>query len=137
MQTMTPIRVLCVDDQESVCEAVCRVLRPPRFRVVGMATRIDDVEGLIARARPDVLVLDVDMPGGEEPLHWLARFALRWPRMRVVMHSAHLTAELIDRAVEAGAWGYLSKHDDPAAIPDLLERVVQGGFALSESARYY
>lgn len=130
-----PVRVGCVDDHPTICEAIGRVLNPARFALVGAVASITEIEWLLRRIEPELLLLDVDMPDGEQPLHWLHRCAPRFPATRFVIYSALVSPELVERSLDAGAWGYIAKDDDPALLAALLERILGGEIALSPSAR--
>jgi DNA-binding NarL/FixJ family response regulator len=53
-----------------------------------------------------------------------------FPNMRVVILSGHVRRELIDRAIESGAWGYVSKHDGADAVVAAIRSVARGEFTL-------
>lgn len=124
----------CVDDYPPVCDALRRGLDPRRFTFSGAVSEIASLDWLLERVRPAILLLDIDMPGGERPLSWLARSASKYPGTRVVAYSAHVGQELVDEAIGAGAWGYIVKSDDPEQLSDMLERVLEGEMVFSRSA---
>ena len=129
-----PIRVLCVDDNDFVAEAIRRkLLLESGFEWLGW---LEDASGLLESARgmkPDVILLDIDMPG-EDSFEALESLAANCPAIRVIMLSGHVRRELIDRAVEAGAWGYISKNDETDHIVAAIRRVAAGEFTLGPDA---
>ncbi len=135
---VSAIRVLCVDDNDFVADALRRHLTPDRgFEWIGwMHTSIGLAEE-VARCGPDVVVLDVDMAGPNvfEATDDLAR---RFPKAHVVMLSERVGSELIDRAIDAGAWGFVSKGDDAESIIDAVRGAASGSFVLrGEAQRRY
>ncbi|MFZ5623586.1 MAG: response regulator [Gemmatimonadota bacterium] len=120
------IRVLLADDHAMVREGLRLLLRTaPDISVVGEAE-----DGVIAAAlartvMPDIVVLDLDMPGGDgmTALRELGRTA---PDVRVLVLTVHAEQEGLLQLLEAGARGYLTKE---AASRDLIEaiRVVASG----------
>lgn len=129
---MPPIGVLSVEDNQLVADVLARRLATDsRFRWLGC---VSDVNGLLAAVSadpPDVVCMDVDVPG-QDPFAMIRALAEHCPSARVLMLSGHTQTRLIEEAMEAGAWGYLSKADQPAVIVDNICRVARGELAFSE-----
>ncbi len=123
--------MLGVDDNEAIGRALDRRLRrEPGLEWVGFLTSADTLVDAVGRLEPDIVLLDLDMPG-RQPLETLEELAATHPRTKVVILSGLVRRELIDRAFEAGAWGYLSKNEEMAEIVAALRRVMAGGLAMS------
>jgi DNA-binding NarL/FixJ family response regulator len=125
-----PIKILCVDDNDMVADAIQLKVRMAE----GMTwlARLPDAGSLVQTARdlcPDVVLLDIDMPG-KDPFAALEELSAACPEARVLMLSGHVRADLLDRAVEAGAWGYISKGDGIESIIDGIRLVATGQFAM-------
>ncbi|HEY2067586.1 MAG TPA: response regulator transcription factor [Gemmatimonadaceae bacterium] len=120
------IRVLVADDHQLVREGIRVLLRAaPDILVVGDAENGRDAIALAERLSPQVLLLDLDMPGGDG-VSALGVVRDRLPDLRVLVLTMHAESERLLALLEAGARGYLSK---AAAAHDLIEaiRVVAGG----------
>lgn len=129
-----PIRVLCVDDNKLVAEAVERCLmHEPRFEWAGWLSNVDDLAEHIEANPPDVVLLDIDMPG-RDPFELLEDLAQRNPQVRVLMFSGHVRGDYIDRAIDSGAWGYLSKNEGIDDMLRAIEQVAAGEFAITGEA---
>ncbi len=116
----TPIRVLVVDDHAVVREGIRSVLeRQPGFEVVGEAGDGTAAVKLAVAVAPDVVVLDVSMPGGSG-LRAAAELRQQAPESRVLILSMYDNAEYALEAVRAGASGYLLKD---SAATDLRSAV--------------
>jgi DNA-binding NarL/FixJ family response regulator len=121
-----PIRVLVVDDHAVVREGIRHVLAgEPGFEVVGEAANGEQALALALAERPDVIVLDVTMPG-ESGLRVAPKLRAAVPSTRVLIMSMHENAEYVREGVRAGASGYLLK-DSAAAELRLAVRAVHGG----------
>jgi DNA-binding NarL/FixJ family response regulator len=121
-----PIRVLVVDDHAVVREGIRHVLAgEPGFEVVGEAANGEQALALAEAHRPDVVVLDVTMPG-ESGLRVAPRLRAAVPGARVLIMSMHENAEYVREGVRAGASGYLLK-DSAAAELRLAVRAVHAG----------
>ncbi len=128
------IRVLCVDDNQLVADALRRVLDArPDMRWVGWLPDAREVLPAVERLRPDVVLLDVDMPH-RSAFDALAELTERAPEVSAIILSGHTRKELVERAVEAGAMGYLSKNEGTGVILDAILRVRQGELCLGTEA---
>lgn len=130
----TGIRVVIADDHAIVREGIRQVLDGSEgIQVVGEAS--DGVEAF-SRAQelvPDVVVLDVSMPG-ESGLDVAKRLKRALPATRVLMLSVYDNTEFVLEAVRAGADGYLLKDSSPAELRGAIRRVVAGESAFSAAA---
>jgi DNA-binding NarL/FixJ family response regulator len=115
------ISVLLVDDHAVVREGYRRLLeRDDSLIVVGEAAAAADAIRLDAELRPDVVVLDIALPG-VSGIEILRRMVARRPDVCVLMFSMYNDGIYASRAIDAGACGYLSK----ASAPDLLVEAVR------------
>jgi DNA-binding NarL/FixJ family response regulator len=128
---MTPIRVLLADDHQLV-RAGLRLLLQGLDGVQVVAEAADGREALrlIGSARPDVVLMDVMMPG-LNGLEATARAARDFPESRVVVLSMNATEEYVLRALRAGAAGYLLKNVSPAELEAAVRAAARGEQYLS------
>jgi DNA-binding NarL/FixJ family response regulator len=107
--TAIKIRVIAADDFPLVREGIVRALnRDPAIEVVGQADNGNEALELVAALRPDVLILDLIMPG-LDGLGVLDALSASHPEVRVLLMTASEQAAPLLGAFEAGAAGYLSK----------------------------
>lgn len=129
------ISVLCVDDNEDVARALRRQLNPNvGFDWRGWLPSAEHLVDTVTRECPAVVLLDIDMPG-PDPFTAMAELLSRCPATRVIVFSGHLRRDLIDRALDSGAWAYVFKNDGEIALVDAIRRVNAGEFVLSPEAR--
>jgi DNA-binding NarL/FixJ family response regulator len=124
----SPIRVLCVDDHAFLVEGLQARLNMSRdMEFVGRLATAEDLVAEAKRVRPDVVLMDIEMPGPDafEAVEDLRR---QCPNVRVIFLSAYVRDHYIDSAVNAGAWGYLCKDDDPDTIIHAIRDVAGGAF---------
>ena len=130
MTVDSPIQVLCVDDNPLVADAVAiRLKLAGGFRWLGHLTGAQGLAETVSRDPPDVILMDLDMPG-EDPFEAIRLLSVMQPAVRVLILSGHVRSELIDRAIEAGAWGYVSKSDGADTLVSAIQRVAAGEFVL-------
>jgi len=106
------IRLLLADDQELVRQALCALLAlEDDFEVVASVGRGDEVVAAAREHRPDVALLDIEMPGGGG-LHAARAIKAAAPAIRVLALSAHDSDEARAAMADAGADGYVVKDKD-------------------------
>ena len=125
-------RILIVDDHPLTREALSSLLRAHGFDVIGSASDGEDAIVQAARLQPDLVVLDLSMPG-LDGLSALPRLREAAPASEVVVLTASGTEENLLAAIRAGAAGYLLKTEPPERIASFLDRVIEGEAALSGS----
>ena len=113
---MTPLlRVMLVDDHALVRMGFRMLLADAQIEVVAEADTGEQACADYAQARPDVVVMDLSMPG-MGGLEALRRLLAQDPRARVLVLSAHEDTAHPRRALKAGALGYLGKRSAPDAL---------------------
>jgi DNA-binding NarL/FixJ family response regulator len=127
-----PIRLLLADDHTLVRAGIRALLEKlPGVEVVGEAADGRAVLKLVKLHRPDVVLMDISMPG-LNGLEAAVRMAKEFPDVRVIILSMHQNEEYVWRALKAGAAGYLLKKAATAELATALQRVALGEFYLSQ-----
>ncbi len=123
------LRVMLVDDHALVRAAIRQALSAPDVEVVAEASTAEEALDLAPRVRPDVLLLDVDLPG-MDGIRMMRELAPRLPDTRIVMLSVSSAERGIVEAIRFGASGYLTKDLDPAALLRAVRGVHRGELAM-------
>ncbi len=127
------IRVLLADDHPVVREGLRGMLSAePGIDVVGEAASGNEAVTLARTRRPDVVLMDLRMPGGDG-VAAIARITGELPRTRVVVLTTYDTDADILRAVEAGAAGYLLKDTPRADLANAIRAASRGETVLTPS----
>ena len=127
-----PIRVMLADDHTLVRAGIRALLEKlPGVEVVGEASDGREVLKLVKLHQPDVVLMDISMPG-LNGLETALRMAKEFPDVRVIILSMHPNEEYVWRALKAGAAGYLLKKAAPAELATALQHVALGEFYLSQ-----
>ncbi len=121
MDAEGPMRVMLVDDHALVRSAIRQALEAPDVVVVGEASSAEEALEMAPRLRPDLLLLDIDLPG-MSGLEAVRELAPRLPDTRVVMLTVSTDRRDLLDAVRHGAFGYLTKD----LTGDALLRAVRG-----------
>ena len=127
------IRVAVVDDHLFYREGIRALLiSVDDFEVVGEAARGDEVLGLLDEVRPDVVLLDLGLPG-RSGLALLPEIRARWPATAVVVVTMDDEDASIRAALQRGAAGYLLKDAGASELHRALKGAVERQFTLSSS----
>ncbi len=106
---MTTIRVLLVDDHAIVRLGLMTLINEqPGMQVVGEAGTAAEAVQAVEQLRPDVVLMDIRMPG-EGGIEATRQISQRFPPVKVVMLTSFADDELVVRAIRAGAVGYVLK----------------------------
>jgi DNA-binding NarL/FixJ family response regulator len=120
------ISCLVVDDHAIVREGLRRVLSQLEdMVVVGEASSGEAALELVARRRPEVVLMDARMPG-IGGVAAAQRIVAGHPDVRIVMFTAHAEQDLLWEALDAGAQGFVLKDSESAALVGAIRQVVAG-----------
>lgn len=130
-----PVTILLADDHALVRKTLRRWLEnEPDLTVVGDVATADDAIRDAQQLKPDIVVLDVDMPG---VICFDAARAIRKnnPNTRVVFLSAFFHDRYIEQALAVGASGYVTKTESPDTLIGAIRTVAAGGAYYSPEVR--
>jgi DNA-binding NarL/FixJ family response regulator len=120
------LRVLLADDHRLILDSVQHALeKDGGFQVVATTHSGADVPDLVARHRPDIVVMDLRMPG-VDGLQALDQIRARDKKTKVVMLSAAERPDDVESALARGADGFILKSVNPADLPAALRQVHEG-----------
>ena len=121
-----PVTVVVADDQSAVREGLVLLLGTlPGISVAGQASDGDAAVDLVARTRPQVVLMDLNMPGCDG-VAATRRITAEHPGTRVVVLTTYADDESIIGALQAGALGYLTKDATRAEIGRALRAAAAG-----------
>jgi len=121
-----PISVLLVDDHAVVREGYRRLLEwASGIRVVGEAANGPDAVRMNQSLRPDVVVMDLAMPG-VSGLDAMRRILAHAPQARVLIFSMHEEPIFAERALDGGAYGYVTKSSAGDVLVEAVRAVARG-----------
>ena len=123
-------RMMIVDDHRLVRDAIRRAFTGSDVDVVAEASSAQEALDAVAAARPDLVLLDVDLRGapGTEIIGELKR---RAPQARVVMLTVSSASDDVDQAMRNGASGYLTKDVSSEALVRAVRGALEGDLAMS------
>lgn len=132
MDAEAPMRVLLVDDHALVRSAIRQALEAPDIDVVGEASSAEEALSMATLLRPDLLLLDIDLPG-LSGIDAVRELAPRLPDTRIVMLTVSTDRRDLLAAVRHGAFGYLTKDLSGDALLRAVRGIRRGDLPMSRS----
>jgi two-component system, NarL family, response regulator DevR len=127
-----PLRVMLVDDHLLVRSAVRQALTVPDIAVVGEAGTAEEALLLAPQLRPDVLLLDINLPGSDG-MRVLRELRPRLPETKIVMLTVSADRRDLLDAVREGAAGFLTKDLSPDALLRAVRGIRRGDLPMSRT----
>jgi len=124
---MSGIKVVIFDDNDSLRDSVRMLLQnTPDFTLAGAYAHCLDVTENIKDTRPDVVIMDIDMPGmnGIEGVKLIRK---NFPTVQILMLTVFDDDEKVFAAIKAGAAGYILKNAEPNNLLQAISEVYNGG----------
>ncbi|HEV7985684.1 MAG TPA: response regulator transcription factor [Steroidobacteraceae bacterium] len=126
-----PITLMLVDDHAIVRSGFRRLLeQEPQLQIVAEADNGERAYALYVRETPDVVVIDLSMPG-MSGFETIRRIVAREPTARILVFSMHEDAMRAERAIQLGARGYVTKSSAPDVLARAIVEVAAGRLFLS------
>lgn len=128
-------RVVLVDDHKILREGLRLVLgEQPDLEMVGQAADTDSGWDVVMRLQPEVVIMDLGLPGDGGGLALTRRIVAAYPNTKVIVLSGHLENSIIHTAIQAGAAAYVVKTDAPEEIVAAIRSALTGQIYLSPGA---
>jgi len=123
--------VAIVEDDAGTADGLRQIIDgDPRLRCLGIHQRVADAVTALPASRPDVVIVDVNLPDGTG-VDCVRRLATVMPDTEFVMLTVYQDADILFEALAAGAHGYLIKPVRAAELLEAIRDVVAGGAPLS------
>jgi two-component system, NarL family, response regulator NreC len=127
-------KIFIADDHPVVTQGISFLLsKQPEFEVVGTAASGDEMTQFLRECRPNVLLLDLNMPGKDffENIAWVKKHT---PWVKVLAYSAYYTPELVRSLIHEGARGFVPKTAAPNELIEAIQTVQTGEIYISPVA---
>jgi DNA-binding NarL/FixJ family response regulator len=123
---MDKIKVLVVDDHDLIVLAARQVFsKVPDIKMVGVAGDAEEAWEKIKQLQPDIVILDVILPG-KDGIELTKKITAEFPEVKVVLHSSSTNEDVIIQGFEAGAMAYVPKNFKPGQLVEAIHSAVKG-----------
>ena len=127
-------RVFLVDDHPVTREGLARLINhEPDLEVCGQAGTAAGAVREIEAQKPDLAIIDVSLTAGASGLELIKDLAARHPRLRMLTLSTHDETLYAERALRAGAKGYVMKQEPIANVMQAIRKILDGEIYLSQT----
>lgn len=126
------VKVLIVDDEPLTCQLITNVLDKEVFEIVGIAHEGIDAVELAQELAPDIVLLDLTMPGELDGMSALSLIKEKRPDVRVLVLTGHKDPRLVREALFRGASGYINKTEIFQNLPRTMLNLLKGDIAIVE-----
>ena len=116
------VRILIIDDSDLCCSILSIILRSDNYKIVGIANDADAGVKLAQACKPDIIMLDIVMPGvsGIEAIQPIKAVA---PNALVLMVSGIEDNDMVVQAIQAGANGYIIKPFNSESVINTMKKI--------------
>jgi DNA-binding NarL/FixJ family response regulator len=123
---MDKIKVIIVDDHDLIVLAARQIFsKVPEIKLVGVANNGEEAYKKIKELKPDVVILDVMLPG-MDGIELTRKIVSEFSSTKVVLHSSSVSEDMIVTGFEAGAMAYVPKNFKPGQLVEAILTVVNG-----------
>ena len=124
-------RILVVDDHPVVRRGLRELLaHEPNLEVCGEAADAQEALRMVESLSPDLMIVDISL-NGTDGIDLIERVRAQWPEARMLVSSMHDEETFADRALAAGAMGYVCKSEAVSSVLDAIRMVLHGTVYLS------
>jgi DNA-binding NarL/FixJ family response regulator len=126
--------IVIVDDHPIVCEGLSQLIQYKsngKLNVVGLADNARNALSIIAEAKPDLVIVDLFLKGSNG-IDLIKQIKASYPDMNILMLSMHDETLYAERAIIAGADGYIMKQESSDDIIKAIEKVLDGQIYVSD-----
>jgi DNA-binding NarL/FixJ family response regulator len=133
-QSNTKLRIVVVDDHPAIREAISDTIDgQPDMELCGSAGSANDAFELVRREQPDVAVIDISL-GDAHGLDLVQNLRAQHPHLEVVVFSMYDEEVYAERAIRAGARGYVMKSESTQSVAEAIRAAAQGEIYLNRKA---
>lgn len=130
--TKAKSKILLVDDHQIVRDGLAQLIRGEAdMTVCGEAASAEEAVGAVTRLKPDLAIVDITL-GGVNGIELIKNLKAISPSLSVLVLSMHDESHYAERALRAGASGYVMKREARARIMEAIRTVLSGGDYVSE-----
>ena len=127
------VNIFIVDDHPIVCDGLKVLLeKEENFVVCGMSENANNAISELNKNKADIAIVDISLKGGVSGIDLTKAIKNRYPKIHVLVLSMHDEILYAERAIRAGARGYVMKHEMTGVIVKAIKQIISGKIFLSD-----
>ncbi len=135
MPSSSPLNILVVDDHPVVRKGIATILSDGLDALVVVeAPDAATAFSLIESVRPDLVITDISLPG-VNGIEFVKQAIARWPTLLVLVLTRHDEDLYAERALRAGARGFITKSEADQTLVDAVQQILEGGVYVTQKAK--
>lgn len=128
------ISIMIVDDHPIVANGIQQLIdREPDMKVINSVQDADSAVKCMDRSDPDLIIVDISLKGSTNGIDLIKGLKKRYPKIKALVLSMHDENLYAERAIKAGAKGYIMKNDLTDNIIRAIRMIMKGNLYLSEN----
>ena len=133
------VRIMLVDDHPIVLQGLSAIINyQADMKVVSEAGSVEEAMAKLAEGSPlDMLIVDLSLNGVEDGLDLIGKVHTQYPDLNMIVFSTHSDAPHVEKALRAGARGYVTKNDGPDILMKGIREILAGRLFVSDLMRDY
>jgi DNA-binding NarL/FixJ family response regulator len=125
-------RIIVVEDHPLLCAGLMQLIgSQPDLACAGVADNTSDAKRLVERGKPDLMLLDLRLKGGD-PIELIKSLRVEHPKVKVLVLSQYDELIFAERALRAGAFGYIMKENAADEVMRAVRKVLAGELYFSD-----
>ncbi len=133
---MNAIKILILDDHPTVRMGIAKLLENKHDIILcGEASTANEALKLMEKELPHIILVDIGLDEDMSGLDFIRAMNRRYPDVRLLVHSMYDESVYAERAIRAGASGYIQKNEAPSKIVDGIRNVMKGNLVLNERVK--
>ncbi len=129
-----PANIMIVDDHPIVSNGIQQLIdREPDMKVINSVQDAESAMKYLEKFSPDLMVVDISLKGSTNGIDLIKSLKKRYPKIKSLVLSMHEENLYAERAIKAGAKGYIMKNDLTDNIVKAIRSILQGNLYLSET----
>ncbi len=128
-------RAVIVEDFKLIADIWHATLKEEGFDSVEVVRNSDDVESIVSRINPTIILMDINLPGKYNGLELTDMLLKTNPSLSILILTIHTEPTYIHRALESGAKGYVTKNSSLTELKIAINEILRGNTYLCEEIR--
>ena len=127
------LKIVIIDDHPAILEGVSSLLKnDSNLEIVGLSQSIESGLKEILKNKPSLIITDISIQTNLEGIEFIKALRKRFSKIKILAYSMHIEPVIVEKAIQAGANGFISKQECTQNILQAISEIRNGKFYISE-----